>query len=434
MMKKVISLVLALTVVFALAGCAKANKGRIKYNLKMEKFVTLSDYEGIKIDTNGKEYKDTYSQFMNSDIQSFDLYKKVTEGTLKNGDVANIDYVGKLNGVAFDGGTASNQELELGSNTFIEGFEEGLVGAEIGKSIDLNLTFPKDYGNTELAGKAVVFTVKVNHVAVYDKTTEGTLKNGDTVNIDFTGKINGKEFDGGSAKGYNLTLGSGQFIEGFEEKLVGVKIGETVDLKLKFPTNYTAELAGKDVVFTVKVNYTTAKRALTPEEYYKQLDCETVEEYYDSLKERTITNIIMTKVLAESKVNKYPKAEKKAAIAQGKKAFETNLKQYYGDSVTIEYYLTANNMTDEEFEEQVVKNYAEPMMQEEMVIYAIFDKAGLKYDKDELAKKTKEIVASYKSDKITEKTLKEQNGEAYFEYVYIQEKVTDYLIDKAKIS
>ena len=433
-MKKVISLVLALTFVFALAGCTKANKGRIKYNLKMDKFVTLGEYEGIKIDTNGKEYKDTYSQFMNSDIQSFDLYKKITEGTLKNGDVANIDYVGKLNGVAFDGGTASNQELELGSNTFIEGFEEGLVGAQIGKSIDLNLTFPKDYGNTELAGKAVVFTVKVNHVVVYNKSTEGTLKNGDTVNIDFTGKLNGKEFDGGSAKGYNLTLGSGQFIEGFEEKLVGAKIGETVDLNLKFPTNYTAELAGKDVVFTVKVNYTTAKQALTPEEYYKQLDCETVEEYYDSLKERTITNIVMTKVLAESKVNKYPKAEKKSAIAQGKKAFETNLKQYYGESVTIEYYLTANNMTDQQFEEQVITNYAEPMMQEEMVIYAIFDKAGLKYDKDELVKKTKEIVASYKSDKITEKTLKEQNGESYFEYVYIQEKVTDYLIDKAKIS
>lgn len=434
MMKKIISLVLALALVFTFAGCTKANKGRIKYNLKMDKFVTLGEYEGIKIDTNGKEYKDVYSQFMNSDIQSFDFYAKVTEGKLKKGDVANIDYVGKLNGVAFEGGTASNQELELGSNTFISGFEEGLIGAEIGKSIDLNLTFPKDYGNTELAGKAVVFTVKVNHVVIYDKTTEGTLKNGDTVNIDFTGKLNGKEFDGGSAKGYNLVLGSGQFIEGFEEKLVGKKIGDTVDLNLKFPTNYTAELAGKDVVFTVKINYVTAKRALTPEEYYEELDYKSVEEYYDSLKDRTLENIIMTKVLADAEVKKYPKAEKKMATELGKKAFEANLRQYYGDSVTLEYYLTANNMTDEQFEEEVVKNYSEPLMQEEMVIYAIFDKAGLKFEKDALTKKTKEIVASYKSDKVTEKTLKEQNGEGYFEGIYIQEKVVDYLIEKAKIS
>ena len=185
-MKKVISLALALSLILAFAGCTKANKGRIKYNLKLDKFIELGEYEGIKIDTKGDEYKKTYDQFVNNDIQNYDLYAKITEGKLKKGDVANIDYVGKLNGVAFDGGTASNQELELGSNTFIAGFEDGLIGAEIGKSIDLNLTFPKDYGNTELAGKAVVFTVKVNHVVVYDKTTEGTLKNGDTVNIDFT--------------------------------------------------------------------------------------------------------------------------------------------------------------------------------------------------------------------------------------------------------
>ena len=288
--------------------------------------------------------------------------------------------------------------------------------------------------NTELAGKPVVFTVKVNHVVVYDKTTEGTLKNGDTVNIDYTGKIDGKEFTGGSAKGYNLTLGSGQFIDGFESGLVGKKIGETVDLKLKFPTNYTAEYAGKDVVFTVKINYTSGKQALTPEEYYEELGHKTVEEYYESVKERTLSNILLTKVLADAKVKKYPKEEKKIATEQGRKAFEQNLKQYYGDSVTLEYYLTASNMTNEEFEEQIVTNFSEPMMQEEMTMYAIFDKAGLKVDKEELLKKTKEIVASYKSDKVTEKTLKEQNGESYFEVLYIQDKVTEYLIKKAKIS
>ena len=74
-----------------------------------------------------------------------------------------------------------------------------------------------------------------------------------------------------SCLGYFLTLGSGQFIDGFESGLVGKKIGDTVDLNLTFPTNYTAEYAGKAVVFTVKINYTTGKHALAPEEYYDDL-------------------------------------------------------------------------------------------------------------------------------------------------------------------
>ncbi len=431
MMKKVISLVLALTLIFVFAGCTKANRGRVMYNYKMEKFIELGEYKGIKIDTNGEEYKKIYNDMMASDVQNYDLYVKVTEGKLKKGDVANINYVGKLNGVAFDGGTADNQELELGSNTFIPGFEDKLVGVEIGKTVDLDLTFPKDYGNTELAGKAVVFTVKVNYVAVYDKITEGTLKNGDNVNIDFEGKIGGKVFDGGSAKGYYLTLGSGQFIEGFEEKLVGVKIGETVDLNLKFPTNYTAELAGKDVVFTVKVNYVKERKAKTPEEYYKDIGCKTVEEYYETTKERTINNIFMTKLTTESKVKKYPKEEKNILLTRYKKMIDENLK---AQGASLDAYLQYYNMTAEEFDEQLITTEIEPTMQTEMIIYAIFDDAGMKIDKEELTKKTKEVVASYKSDKITEKTLKEQNGEDYFEYVYVQDKVIKYLTENAKIS
>ena len=431
MMKKVISLVLALTFVLAFAGCTKANRGRIMYNYKMDKLIELGEYKGIEIDTNGDEYKQIYNDMMASDVQNYDLYVKVTEGKLKEGDVANIDYEGKLNGVAFDGGTAENQELELGSNSFIEGFEEGLIGVEIGETVDLDLTFPTDYSNTELAGKAVVFTVKVNYVAVYNKITEGTLKNGDNVSIDFEGKIDGEVFDGGSAKGYYLELGSGQFIDGFESGLVGKKIGDTVDLNLTFPTNYTAEFAGKDVVFTVKINHVKEKKAKTPEEYYKDIGCETVEEYYETTKERTINNIFMTKLTNESKIKKYPKEEKNILLTRYKKLIDENLQ---AQGASLDTYLQYYSMTEEEFDEQLITAEIEPTMQTEMIIYAIFDDAGLKIDKDELAKKTKEVVASYKSDEVTEKTLKEQNGEDYFEYVYVQEKVIDYLTKNAKIS
>lgn len=434
MMKKVISLLLALTFIFALTGCTKKDMGRMKYNYNMSKFVELCEYEGIKIDTNGEEYKKTYADMMAADVSNYDLYVKVTEGKLKKGDVANIDYEGKLNGVAFDGGTATGTDLELGSGQFIPGFEDKLIGVEIGKTVDLDLTFPSDYSNTTLAGKAVVFTVKVNYVSVYEKHTEGTLKNGDTVNIDFEGKIDGKTFSGGTATGYDLVLGSGSFIDGFEDKLIGEKIGTTVDLDLTFPTNYTAELAGKDVVFTVKINYVKNRMQKTPEEYYKDLGCESVEEYYDTVNTRAVNNILLTKVLADSKVKKYPKDEKNSITEQGKKMFESNLQQQYGTTVTLDYYLEANGQTEEEFNEYVLTNYTEPLMEEEMVIYAVFDAAGLKMDKEALKEKTKEIVASYGSDTVTETTIKEAYGEDYFEYVYVQEKVLDYLNKKAKIS
>lgn len=85
---------------------------------------------------------------------------------------------------------------------------------------------------------------------------EGTIKQYDVVDIDFEGKVDGVAFEGGSSKGYNLGIGSGSFIDGFEEGLIGVKVGDTVDLSLKFPDTYSnnPDLAGKDVIFTVTVN------------------------------------------------------------------------------------------------------------------------------------------------------------------------------------
>lgn len=79
-------------------------------------------------------------------------------------------------------------------------------------------------------------------------------KKGDTADIAYVGKVDGKEFDGGSSDSYNLVIGSGTFIDGFEDGVIGMKTGETKDLNLKFPDSYqSTDLAGKDVVFTVTV-------------------------------------------------------------------------------------------------------------------------------------------------------------------------------------
>lgn len=82
---------------------------------------------------------------------------------------------------------------------------------------------------------------------------------GDTANIDFDGYLDGERFDGGKAEGYDLELGSGSFVPGFEEQVVGMKIGEEKDINITFPEDYVADLAGKPVVFKVKLNSLSAK-------------------------------------------------------------------------------------------------------------------------------------------------------------------------------
>ena len=110
---------------------------------------------------------------------------------------------------------------------------------------------------------------------------ERAAEMGDTANIDFDGYLNGERFDGGKAENYGLTLGSGSFVPGFEEQVVGMQIGEEKDIDITFPENYTPELAGKAVVFKVKLNSLTVDEL--PElddEFAKDVsEFDTLEEY-----------------------------------------------------------------------------------------------------------------------------------------------------------
>ena len=162
-MKRILMLALSLVLILAtFVGCGKDE--RVLYNVDLKKYVNVGDYKDIKVDTDSDEYKEQYQAEIDSDITMNSLYTELKEGTVQEGDTANINYSGKKDGVAFEGGTADNQELTIGSNTFIDGFEDGLIGVAIGDTVDLNLTFPEDYGKEELNGADVVFTVTVNSV------------------------------------------------------------------------------------------------------------------------------------------------------------------------------------------------------------------------------------------------------------------------------
>lgn len=338
-MKRIICCLLAALTVFGLAGCGKKAKRQL-YNGKLSKYVTLADYKGLKVDTKSDEFKEYYNNVISSDVSSNDLYVKKTEGTVANGDTANIDYTGKKDGVAFDGGTAEGYDLKIGSNSFIEGFETGLIDKKIGDTVDLNLTFPENYNSAELAGKAVVFTVKINYV----KTEE-------------------------------------------ERK---------------------------------------------PEDYYSELGFKSLDKYTADVTERAVKNYLLDKVKSGSKIKEYPQTEIDTMYGSYKNILEQNLKSSYG--VDFATYLTSNNMTEESFKEDLVKNQIKPAMDKQMVAYSILDNEKLGLKDEEINKKIDETVKSINNSQVTAETVKSYYGEYYFEYMTVSEKVADYLYKNAKIS
>ena len=125
--------------------------------------VTLGDYKGLTVEVTKQEVTDAdIDARIEQDRQKVARTVDVEGRALENGDTVNLDYAGSVDGVAFEGGTAEGQTLTLGSNQFIPGFEEQMVGMNIGEETDLNVTFPEQYHAAELAGKAAVFHVKVN--------------------------------------------------------------------------------------------------------------------------------------------------------------------------------------------------------------------------------------------------------------------------------
>ncbi|MFG6369603.1 MAG: trigger factor [Lachnospiraceae bacterium] len=130
-------------------------------DLDIDTYVTLADYTKMKVTaTRPKVDEEGIEDYINSRL----LVGTITSRPVKKGDIADIDYVGKKDGVAFEGGTASGYKLSIGSGGFIPGFEDGLIGVKAGETVELNLTFPENYRNAAFAGEEVVFTVTVNSI------------------------------------------------------------------------------------------------------------------------------------------------------------------------------------------------------------------------------------------------------------------------------
>ncbi len=144
----------------------------------LEDCFTLGEYKGLELTRTVEPVTDG-AILLRVSQQTGETGEEVTDedAEVQEGDTVNLDYEGKLDGVAFDGGTGTDYDLQIGSDTFIDGFEDGMIGMKVGETKDLNLTFPESYGSAELAGQDVVFTVTVNSITRLDITDEWVEEN-----------------------------------------------------------------------------------------------------------------------------------------------------------------------------------------------------------------------------------------------------------------
>lgn len=154
-MKKILKVcICGLMTVALIAGCSK----------KAEDSVKLGNYKGVEYTPMAVEVTEAQIDGQIQNLLTVNPLITEVDREAASGDIVNIDFVGMKDGVAFEGGTSAGFDLTLGSGSFIDGFEEGLIGAVTGQELSLNLTFPEAYGNADLAGQAVVFDVTVNAV------------------------------------------------------------------------------------------------------------------------------------------------------------------------------------------------------------------------------------------------------------------------------
>lgn len=162
-----------------LAGCALAGEGQDGEQaqkagealpplneMDVERYVTLGDYYDLDVTIEEPQVDQAELSLQIQELyhSAMSAEDGITDRAVEPGDSVDIDYEGKKDGVAFEGGAAQGAFLNIGSGQFIDGFEDGLVGVMPGETVDLNLSFPENYGNADLAGQAVVFTVTVNYI------------------------------------------------------------------------------------------------------------------------------------------------------------------------------------------------------------------------------------------------------------------------------
>ena len=263
---------------------------------------------------------------------------------------------------------------------------------------------------------------------------------GDTVTIDYKGTIDGKAFEGGSAQNYSLELGSGAFIPGFEDQLIGHKAGDEVDVVVTFPKDYGAkDLAGKEAHFATKLHEVKSKQL-------PKLDDEFAKDVDDSVDTLDDLKAKIKKNLKDQKEKEAKNAIQQAAIEAAVKNAEideipdamiqedidTQLRQYLGNmqrqGIDPQTYYKLTNTNESQLRAQFAKDAAE-RVKINLVLEAIADKENFKATKEEIDKEIKDLAKEYNMD---EKTVRNTLSDDMLSHDITVRKAMDLVTDSAK--
>lgn len=301
-----------------------------------------------------------------------------------------------------------------------------------------------------LPKKSVAEGVKVevekmqDKFATLDHVKGRATKNGDYVLIDYTGYLAGKPFEGGQASDYMLELGSGTFISGFEEQLIGEKVASEKEVKVTFPEGYQAEhLAGKEVSFTVKIKETKVKkRPKADDEFAKNVSkFETLKEWKADLKkavakrqkeeEQTILQKRAVSKLVELSEVDVPSGMVERKIDQMVGNFERQIKQV--QKMDLEQWSEAQGVSIDVLRKSY-KEDAEKSLKEELVLEALAGSEKLKATEKDVENEIKKLAGIWKKevDEVKEELNKNESWDL-LKYRLSINKAVDLLVDKVKI-
>ncbi|MCG7794427.1 trigger factor [Staphylococcus epidermidis] len=332
----------------------------------------------------------------------------------------NVTQIEKGKDFIFEATVTVEPEVKLGDykGLEIEKQETDLSDEELQESIDHSLS----------------------HLAEMVVKEDGAVENGDTVNIDFSGSVDGEEFDGGQAEGYDLEIGSGLFIPGFEEQIEGMKTGDEKDVVVTFPEEYHAEeLAGKEATFKTKVNEIKFKDV--PElndEIANELDsdAENVDEYKENLRKR-LSEQKATEAENTEKEEAINKATENASIDIPEAMINTELDrmiQEFGQRIQqqgldLQTYYQISGQNEEQLRDQM-KDDAEQRVKTNLTLTAIADEENIEVSDEDIDKELEKMSEQFN---ISVEDIKSTlgNTDIVKNDVRIQ-KVIDLLRDNAK--
>ena len=395
---------------------------------------------------------------------------------------AYLSQKGKLNIPGFRKGKAPRAMIEkmYGPGIFYEDAANAILPeayADAAKESGLDITSSPEIDVTQIEkGKPFIFTATVavkpevklgvykgvaiprTDASVSDEDVDAELKkeqeknsrlvtldeeaaaDGDTVNLDYKGTVGGEAFDGGTAEGYDLVLGSGSFIPGFEEQLVGLKAGESKDVHVTFPEDYHADdLAGKEAVFACTVNKVSRKELPELNDEFAQdvSEFDTLEEYKADLKK----NLVERKekqALQERRDNAVSRAAKAAEIeipeammqTRCREAVDNFAQRLMAQGLNMDQYMkyTGSNM---DMMMMQVRPQTEIQIRNELVLEAVVKAENIEVSDEELEKEFEEMAKSYNMELEKVKELFPEDQRDLLRQDLAVRKAIDFIADNA---